>query len=212
MLHPLPVPGRPWSHIALDFVTGLPPSEGKDTILTIVDRFSKTVHFVALAKLPSAAETADLMVNHVFRIHGIPLDIVSDRGPQFTSQVWKEFCQALGATVSLSSGHHPKSNGQTERAYQDLKTAQRCICARNPASWSSNLTWVEYSHNFLNSSATGMTPFKASLGCLPPLFPSQEIEIAVPSVEHNLPWIGKIWKESTVALLRRREQNQRLAD
>lgn len=112
LLHPLPVPGRPWSHIALDFMTGLPLSEGNDTILTIVDRFSKAVHFVALAKLPSAAETAELLVNHVFRAHGIPVDIVSDRGPQFTSQVWKEFCLALGATVSLSSGHHPQSNGQ----------------------------------------------------------------------------------------------------
>lgn len=117
----LPVPGHLWSHIVLDCVAGLPTSASKNTILTIVDRFSKAVHFVALAKLPSAAETAELMVEHVFRIHGIPLDIVSDRGPQFTSRVWKEFCRALGATASLSSGHHPQSNGQTERANQDLE-------------------------------------------------------------------------------------------
>ena len=99
------MPGRPSSHIALDFVTGLPLCQGNDTILTIVDRFSKAVHFVALPKLPSATEeeTAQLLVDHVFRIHGIPADIVSDRGPQFRSGVWKEFCQALGATVSLSS-------------------------------------------------------------------------------------------------------------
>lgn len=133
LLHPLPVPGQPWSHIALDFVMGLPLSEGNDTILTIVSRFSKAVHFVALVKLPSAAETADLLVNHVFWVHGVPLDIVSDRGPQFTSQVWKEFCRALGATVSLSAGHHPQSNSQAERANQDLETTLRCICAHNPA-------------------------------------------------------------------------------
>lgn len=69
------------------FITGLPISQGNNTILTIVDRFSKAMHFVALPKLPTARETADLLVQHVFRLHGILLDIVSDRGPKFTSQV-----------------------------------------------------------------------------------------------------------------------------
>uniref|UniRef100_A0A674PBR8 Gypsy retrotransposon integrase-like protein 1 n=1 Tax=Takifugu rubripes TaxID=31033 RepID=A0A674PBR8_TAKRU len=125
LLHPLPVPSRPWSHIALDFVTGLPVSQGNDTILTIVDRFSKGVHFVALPKLPSAAETAELLVSHVVRLHGIPLDVVSDRGPQFTSRVWQAFCKGIGATVSLSSGYHPQSNGQAERANQALEATLR---------------------------------------------------------------------------------------
>lgn len=86
-MQPLPVPSQPWSHIAIDFVNGLPHSKGKTTILTIVDRFSKTAYFVALSKLPSVAETAKLMIKHVFRLHGLPQDIVSDRGPQFVSQV-----------------------------------------------------------------------------------------------------------------------------
>lgn len=81
LLQPLPTPGRPWSHIALDFVTGLPASRGNTVILTIVDRFSKAAHFVALPKLPTALETAHLLTTHVFRLHGIPEDIVSDRGP-----------------------------------------------------------------------------------------------------------------------------------
>uniref|UniRef100_A0A9J7YQW1 Gypsy retrotransposon integrase-like protein 1 n=1 Tax=Cyprinus carpio carpio TaxID=630221 RepID=A0A9J7YQW1_CYPCA len=83
LLRPLPVPSRPWSHIALDFVTGLPPSSGNTVILTVVDRFSKAAHFIPLPKLPSAQETAQIMVDHVFKIHGLPSDIVSDRGPQF---------------------------------------------------------------------------------------------------------------------------------
>lgn len=139
MLCPLPIPGRPWSHIALDFVTGLPQSQGNTTILTIVDRFSKAVHFVALPKLPTAHETAgrgpaELLVLHVFRLHGIPSDIVLDRGPQFISQVWKTFCHALGASVSLSCGFHPQTNGQTERANQDLEAALRCVVTKNPSS------------------------------------------------------------------------------
>ena len=80
LLQPLPIPHRPWSHIALDFVTGLPPSNHNTTILTIIDRFSKAVHFIPLTKLPSASETAQLLIAHVVRLHGIPTDIVSDRG------------------------------------------------------------------------------------------------------------------------------------
>ncbi|KAI3355581.1 hypothetical protein L3Q82_018414 [Scortum barcoo] len=149
LLQPLSVPGRPWSHIALDFVTGLPPSNGKTVILTIVDRFSKAAHFVALAKLPTARETADLLANHVVRLHGIPRDIVSDRGPQFISQVWKSFCTGLGASVSLTSGFHPQSNGQTERTNQDLESALRCVTAGNQSTWCTYLPWVELAHNSL---------------------------------------------------------------
>ncbi len=212
LLHPLPVPSRPWSHIALDFVSGLPPSKGNTVILTIIDRFSKSVHFIALPKLPSARETADLLVSNVFRLHGIPTDIVSDRGPQFISRVWEAFCNALGASVSLSSGYHPQSNGQAERANQELEAALCCVAAQNPASWSEHLPWVEYAHNSLSSSATGLTLFECSLGYQPPLFPAQEGEIAVPSVQLHLRRCHRVWRQTRIALLRSEQRNRRLAD
>ena len=135
-LHPLPVPHRPWSHISLDFVTGLPTSKGHTVILTVVDRFSKMAHFIPLSKLPSAKDTAKLVLQHIFGLHGLPTDIVSDRGPQFTSMFWKEFCNLVGASVSLFSGFHPQSNRQTERMNQDLETILCCLMNHNPASWS----------------------------------------------------------------------------
>ncbi len=67
------------------------------------------------------------VVDHVFRVHGLPVDVVSDRGPQFVSKFWREFCHLLGARVSLSSGFHPQTNGQTERANQDLERVLRCF-------------------------------------------------------------------------------------
>jgi len=97
----------------MDFVTGLPVSDGMTAILSIVDRFSKAAHFIGLLKLPSARSTAVLLKNHVFGLHGIPLDILSDRGPQFISQVWKLFCHALGATVSQSSGFNPQTESKS---------------------------------------------------------------------------------------------------
>ena len=104
---------RPWSYIAIDFVTGLPESQGHSVILTIVNRFSKSVHFVPLTKLPSSKEMAQILVQHVFRLHGLPLEVTSDRGPQSTSAFWRAFCTLVGAKPQVSSGFHPQTNGQT---------------------------------------------------------------------------------------------------
>ncbi len=127
-------------HFVEDFVTALPPSQGHTVVLTVVDRFSKAAHFIPLPKLPSAKETALIVVDHVFRLHGLPIDVVSDRGPKFVSRFWREFCKLLGATVSLSSGFHPQSNGQTERANQDLERTLRCVVSKNSSLWSQQLS------------------------------------------------------------------------
>ncbi len=104
LLQLLSVPSRPWSHISLDFVTGLPPSQGNMAVLTVVDRFSKATNFIPLPKLPSARETAVAVIDHVFRIHGLPTDVVSDRGPQFISKFWREFCRLLGRVLVFLRG------------------------------------------------------------------------------------------------------------
>ncbi|XP_061786097.1 uncharacterized protein [Nerophis lumbriciformis] len=208
LLRPLPIPSRPWSHVALDFITGLPPSNGNTVILTVVDRFSKMAHFIPLPKLPSALETAELLTRHVFRLHGIPVDVVSDRGPQFSSAVWKAFCNSLGASPSLSSGYHPQTNGQTERTNQDLEAAIRCVCHQQPASWALSLSWIEYAHNTLISSATGMSPFHSAYGYQPPVFPSLESEVAVPSVAVHLRRARLAWQNTRSALALTSERNQ----
>lgn len=148
----------PWSHIALDFVTGLPPSAGNTAILTIVDWFSKTAHFVALPKSPTALETAKLLTQHVFCLHGIPQDIISEGGPQFTSQVWREFCSELRGQLSLSSGFHSQTTGQVESTNQELEA----VDSSKQNMWSDQLAWVEYAHNTSTSTATGVSPFEAS--------------------------------------------------
>ena len=201
-LQPLPVSHRPWSHISVDFVTGLPPSDGKTAILTIVDRFSKMAHFVSLPKLPSAKETAQLLLNHVFRLHGIPVEVVSDRGPQFSSVFWREFCSLLGATASLTSGYHPQSNGQAERMNQEMETTLRCMTSQNPSSWSQHLLWVEYAHNTLTSSATGLSPFQCAYGYQPPLFPAREGEASCPSVQAFIRRCRRTWVRARASLLK----------
>lgn len=116
-----------------------PRSAGNTVILTVVDRFSKSAHFIPLPKLPSAKGTAQIMVDHVFKLHGLPTDIVSDRGPQFASQFWREFCRLIGASASLSSGFHPQTNGQAERANQIVVRIICSLALCNPSSWSEQL-------------------------------------------------------------------------
>ncbi len=142
------------------------------------------------------------VVNHVFRIHGLPVDVVSDRGPQFVSKFWREFCRLLGATVSLSSGFHPQTNGQTERANQDLERVLRCLVTQNPTSWCQQLSWVEYAHNSLPVSSMGLSPFECSLGYQPPLFPSMESEVAVPSAHAFVQRCHRTWTRARETLLR----------
>ncbi len=119
-LVPLPIPRHPCSHVRVDFVTGLPNSEGFTYILIAGDRFSKACKLITLCGLPTALETAEAPFHHLFRTFGNPEDVVSDRGPQFISRVWKAFFKLLDVTVCLSSGYHPQTNGQTEQKIQEI--------------------------------------------------------------------------------------------
>ncbi|KAG1925560.1 retrotransposable element [Pimephales promelas] len=201
LLQPLPVPHRPWSHLALDFITDLPKSNGNTTILTVIDRFSKACRLIPLPKLPTAFETAELMCNFVFRFYGLPEDIVSDRGPQFTSRVWSAFFQQLNINVSLTSGYHPQSNGQTERLNQEITRFLRSYCHQNQADWSRFLMWAEYAQNSLQKPSTGLTPFQCVMGFQPPLFPWSGEPTEVPSVNDWLQRSEDIWNQAHTHLL-----------
>lgn len=196
LLNPLPIPQRPWSHIAIDFITDLPNSQGYITILTIVDRFSKACRLIPLTKLPTAFETAELLCNQVFRFYGLPEDIVSDRGPQLTSRVWTAFFKHLNVNISLTSGYHPQSNGQTERLNQDVIRFLRSYCKQHQADWSRYLFWAEYAQNSLVKPATGITPFKCILGFQPPLFPWSGEPTELPSVTEWLHKSEEVWDQA----------------
>ncbi len=182
-LLPLPIPRRPWSHLGVDFVTDLPESDGNTCILVTVDRFSKACRLVPLKGLPTAMETAEVLFNHIFRNFGIPEDIVSDRGPQFISRVWRSF-SLLGVTISLSFGYHPQSNGQTERKIQEIGRYLRTFCHSHQNSWNRFIAWAEYAQNSLRQPSTDLTPFQCVLGYQPPLFPWSGEPSEVPSVTH----------------------------
>lgn len=106
-LMPLPIATGPWKSISMDFIVKLPLSKGFDSILVVVDRFSKMCHFVACNESMDAERLAELFISNVVKYHGIPMDIVSDRGTHFTSKFWEALCDKMGIKRKLSTAAHP---------------------------------------------------------------------------------------------------------
>jgi hypothetical protein len=130
------------------------------------------VHLCATTNKVTAQETADLFVHNVFKLHGVPTDIVSDRGPQFSGTFWQGLTKALGSSSKLSTAYHPQTDGQTERANRVVADTLRHYCDYAQDDWDMQLPLVEFALNNAISAATGMTPFFALYGYHPQLMAS----------------------------------------
>lgn len=115
LLEPLPVPAMAWTHISMVFVEGLPKSQGKDVILVVIDRFIKYAHFIALHHRYIAQHVVNIFLDSVFKLHGLPKVIVTDRDPIFTNSVWQSLFKSLQVQLHLTTAYHPQTDGQTER-------------------------------------------------------------------------------------------------
>jgi transposase InsO family protein len=167
LLHPLPIPTERWKMVTIDFMTQLPLCDNYDSIMVVVDRHTKMAHFMPCRTDITSEQTAYLYIDRVFRYHGIPKTLVSDRGTQFVAQVWKTFCTQLGIEHHMSTGFHPETDGQTERVNQYINQYLRVYSSYQQDNWVSLLPCAEFSYNNSIHTATGVTPFFANAGIHP---------------------------------------------
>ena len=167
LLRPLPIPLKKWQQISMDFVGPLPSSDQFNCILVVIDRLSKMAHFVPTTVDTSAPDVARLFLDHVYRIHGMPTSIVTDRDARFTSKFWRSLLTLLGTKLSFSTAFHPQTDGQTERMNRTLEQMLRAYVGYNQSNWHTCLAPLEFAYNSSIQSSTGFTPFELVYGDRP---------------------------------------------
>ena len=189
-LVPMPTGERPFEEIAMDFVGELPESEGFNAILVVTDRFTKVQHYVPAKTTWTAADVADVYINEIWRLYGLPQHITSDRGPQFASKFLKEINKKLGITLRLSTAYHPQTDGLSERAVQTLKQYLRIYCHDRQNRWRAWLPLAEFAYNTSTTATHKYSPYRSLYGFDPcPIHVSDEHELGSPAAEE---WLDRM--------------------
>src|SRR4051812_24277456 len=163
-LQPLPIPEWKWDKVSMDFITGFPKTQKGNGAIFDIDRLSKVSHFLPIRESITASQLADLYASRIVSLHGVPLEINSDRGSLFTSRFWESFQNAMGTNLSFSTAYHPQSSGQVERVNQILEDMLRACVISFGKKWENSLPFAEFAYNNSFQSSLGIAPFEFLYG------------------------------------------------
>ncbi|KAF8759701.1 hypothetical protein RHS01_02244 [Rhizoctonia solani] len=204
-LQPLELPSRPWQHISYNMIVDLPKDSNSNSILVIVDSFTKYVILVECSKKLKAPALADLFLQHVWKQYGMPKKTVSDQGRVFNNKFLKALYQQLGIDPHFSSAYHPQSDGQTEQVNPTIEHFLRAYSGVNQKDWVKWLPMAEFAYNNAVHSSTGKSPFKALYGWEPTLTLSNVLT-DVPEANELAKAMESQWKEVEAALRQSKSQ------
>ena len=165
LMQPLPIPGRLWASVSMDFITHLPMTErGFSSIFVIVDRLSKMAHFVPTKDTATATDVAQLFMHAVVRLHGPPEQLITDRDARFMGNFWQALCKLMGVSHKPSTAHHPQTDGQTERMNRMLQDYLRNYVNPLHDDWDLMLDAAEFALNNSYQASIKTTPFYMNSG------------------------------------------------
>jgi len=186
ILQPLHIPTKKWYEISMEFIIDLPTSDGKDDIFVIVHWLTKYAHFLGISSKAKTIKVVDSYVKIIFKLHGFPKVIISDRDPKFTSNFWKElFCQ-VGTSLTMSTSYHPQTYGQTKVVKKCLEGYLRNFVNDRHTQWINWLHLVEWWYNSTYHTSTKMSPFEALYGYPPTSIEEYVINYKFPIVKDYL--------------------------
>ena len=201
-LEPIEAPPstRPFAQVSMDFITDLPPSNGFDSILVVVDHgLTKGVVLEPCNKDITSDDTAKLFLHRVFNRFGLPDKLISDRGPQFASRVFKDLCRLLHIDSALSTSYHPQTDGGTERVNQEIEAYLSIYCTMNPETWADHLPLLEFTHNSRPHADRTTSPFELLMGVKPKALPEAFERTDYPSNEERIKTLERTRSEALAA-------------
>jgi len=203
---------KPWSHISADFITKLSLAQGYDAILVVYDRFSKMAHFIATTEKTSAEGLAKLFRDHVWKLHGLPESIISNRGVQFPAGMMKEMNNLLGIQTKLSTAYHPQMDGQTERVNQELEQYLRVFIDHRQEQWLDWLRTAEFAYNNKIHTTTKVSLFKVNYRQNPRMGFEGRRKGKYKAAGKFVEKMRKIQEEAKAALGKAQEEMKKFAD
>jgi len=166
-LHPLRIPDLRWDTLSVDFVVELPLSSGHNAVMTVVDLVLKRAYFIPTHMMVTTEGAAQLFLHQVWKLHGLPKHVVSDRGPQFVARFTRELYRLLGIKLASSTAWHPQTNRQIERVNQELDQYLWLFVNERQDNWYTLLPMAEFQHNNHIHSATQQPLFLLDTGRVP---------------------------------------------
>lgn len=212
LMQPIPAGSAPWKRISTDFIVKLPKSNGYDSIMVVVDKNTKLAHFIPTYEKINAYDTASLYLNNIWKHHGTPQEVISDRGSVFVSKFMRRLCELLRIQPSPTTAFHPQSDGQTERVNQVVEQFLRMFTTKQQDDWVDLLPMAEFAYNNACHSATGFSPFYVTYGYHPSLSFLTPTTSTVPAAEDRVRHLQQIHDELKTMITIAGEQAKRNYD